>query len=145
LPIGDATNASKQKRSFSFETVMSHPSKIDILKRAKAARFFVQLYFVGIDDPRTNIDRVALRVAQGGHDVPQDRIIARWHRTMVLLADAVSTADQAFVFDNSHGRSLSKGPRWLRRWMRRNKVGSSTGSSRRFQIGCVTFFSTTRY
>lgn len=99
------------QRSFSFETVMSHPSKIDILKRAKAVGFFVQLYFVGIDDPRTNVDRVAFRVAQGGHDVPQDRIIARWHRTMALLADAVSTADQAFVFDNSHGTPLSKGPR----------------------------------
>jgi predicted ABC-type ATPase len=40
--------------SFSFETVMSHPSKIDILARAKAAGFFVQLFFVGIDDPQTN-------------------------------------------------------------------------------------------
>jgi predicted ABC-type ATPase len=99
------------KRSFSFETVMSHPSKVDILKRAKTVGFFVQLYFVGIDDPRTNVDRVTLRVAQGGHDVPQDRIIARWQRTMALLADAVSAADQAFVFDNSQGRSLSKGPR----------------------------------
>jgi predicted ABC-type ATPase len=43
------------RRSFSFETVMSHPSKIDILARAKAAGFYVQLFFVGIDDPQTNI------------------------------------------------------------------------------------------
>lgn len=71
------------RRSFSFETVMSHPSKIDILARAKAAGFYVQLFFVGIDDPQTNIDRVRLRVAQGGHDVPQTRSYrvgtARWH------------------------------------------------------------------
>jgi predicted ABC-type ATPase len=63
------------KRSFSFETVMSHPSKIDILVRAKEAGFFVQLFFVGTDDPRTNIERVALRVQQGGHDVPTDKIV----------------------------------------------------------------------
>src|SRR5262245_5934815 len=53
------------RQSFSFETVMSHPSKIDILVRARAAGFFVQLFFVGTDDPRINIERVALRVAQG--------------------------------------------------------------------------------
>src|SRR4051794_14801763 len=67
-------------RSFSFETVMSHPSKIDILRRARASGFFVQMFFIGTDDPRTNIERVALRVSQGGHDVPTDRIVARWKR-----------------------------------------------------------------
>src|SRR5947207_7390819 len=86
------------KRSFSFETVMSHPSKVEILHRARAAGFFTQLFFVGIDDPRTNVERVALRVAQGGHDVPEDRIVARWHRTMGLLARAADAADRSFVF-----------------------------------------------
>jgi len=99
------------RRSFSFETVMSHPSKIDILKRARDAGLVVQLYFVGIDDPRTNVERVALRVAQGGHDVPEDRIVARWHRTMALLADAVELSDRSFVFDNSESGSPVRGPR----------------------------------
>ena len=89
------------RRSFSFETVMSHPSKIDILARAKAAGFYVQLFFVGIDDPQTNIDRVRLRVAQGGHDVPPDKIVPRWHRTMALLHRAIKIADRSFLFDNS--------------------------------------------
>jgi predicted ABC-type ATPase len=89
------------RRSFSFETVMSHPSKIDILVRAKAAGFYVQLFFVGIDDPQTNIERVRLRVAQGGHDVPSDKIVPRWHRTMALLHRAIKIADQSFLFDNS--------------------------------------------
>jgi predicted ABC-type ATPase len=97
-------------RSFSFETVMSHPSKIDILARAKAAGFFVQLFFVGIDDPRTNIDRVRLRVAQGGHDVPLDKIIPRWMRTMALLGGAIKLADQSFLFDNSVA-GVDQGPK----------------------------------
>jgi predicted ABC-type ATPase len=100
-----------EKRSFSFETVMSHPSKVDILVRAKEAGFFVQLIFVGTDDPRTNVERVALRVAQGGHDVPEDRIVARWHRTMALLHEAISAVDEAFVFDNSATGDISAGPR----------------------------------
>jgi predicted ABC-type ATPase len=89
------------KRSFSFDTVMSHPSKIDILARAKAAGFDVQVFFVGVDDPLTNVERVQLRVAQGGHDVPPDKIVPRWHRTMALLHRAINIADQSFLFDNS--------------------------------------------
>jgi predicted ABC-type ATPase len=101
------------RRSFSFETVMSHPSKIDILVRAKAAGFFVQLFFVGTDDPQTNIERVALRVAQGGHDVPADRIVSRWKRTMALLGDAIRASDRSFVFDNSAAGNVDVGPRLI--------------------------------
>ena len=98
------------RRSFTFETVMSHPSKVELLKRAKQAGFFVQLFFVGTDDPEINVARVALRVKQGGHDVPEDKIVSRWQRTMDLLAEAVRSVDEAFVFDNSSAE-LSGGPR----------------------------------
>jgi predicted ABC-type ATPase len=101
----------EEKRSFSFETVMSHPSKVDILVRAKEAGFFVQVFFVGTDDPQTNIERVALRAAQGGHDVPKDKIVARWERTMEQLSEAIMSADQAFVFDNSVSGPVVFGPR----------------------------------
>jgi predicted ABC-type ATPase len=88
-------------RSFSFEIVMSHASKIDVLIRAKTAGFYVRLFFVGIDDARTNIDRVAIRVAGGGHDVPEAKIVSRWARSMALLIRAIRSSDEAFVFDNS--------------------------------------------
>ena len=90
---------------------MSHPSKVDVLIRAKAAGFFVQLFFVGIDNPNTNVERVALRVAQGGHAVPEDRIVARWGRTMELLHRAIGSAHRAFVFDNSAAGQLHHRPR----------------------------------
>jgi predicted ABC-type ATPase len=99
------------EHSFSFETVMSHPSKVDVLIRAKSAGFHVRLFFVGTNNPRINIDRVAIRVAQGGHDVPKDRIVARWARTMELLHQAVAASDEAFVFDNSASVTVAGGPR----------------------------------
>lgn len=89
------------RRSFSFETVMSHPSKIEVLRKAKEANFFVQLIYIGTDDPRTNVERVALRVAQGGHAVPEDRIVNRWRRSMSLLASAIEASDRSDIFDNS--------------------------------------------
>jgi predicted ABC-type ATPase len=106
------------RRSFSFETVMSHPSKVDILIRAKSVGFRVQLFFVGTNDPQTNVERVAVRVAQGGHEVPTDRIVARWHRTMQLLHQAIAVSDEAFIFDNSMTAPDSTGPRLVFRQRR---------------------------
>jgi predicted ABC-type ATPase len=91
----------ERKADFAFETVMSHESKIDFLKTAITAGFSVELFFVGIDDPRTAVERVRLRVDQGGHNVSESKIIDRWNRTMRLLHQAIRVADKSFVFDNS--------------------------------------------
>jgi predicted ABC-type ATPase len=87
--------------SFSFETVMSHPSKIDVMIRANKAGYEVTLYFICTSEPAINIARVANRVRRGGHDVPKDRIVSRYHRTLGLLADAVLAAAHTILFDNS--------------------------------------------
>ncbi|SFN98855.1 Predicted ABC-type ATPase [Bradyrhizobium sp. Rc3b] len=100
------------RASFSFETVMSHPSKLAILGRANAAGFKTSMFFVGTDDPTTNIARVAARVELGGHDVPRNKIVDRWHRTMNSLREAMRIVDESFVFDNS---SIDFGPRLILR------------------------------
>lgn len=88
-------------RSFSFETVFSHPSKLDDLEAARAAGFQVILFFIGVDGPNVNLERVRTRVALGGHDVPEDRIAARYTRTMSLLIEMVKRVDRAVIFDNT--------------------------------------------
>ena len=90
-----------EMRSFSFETVMSHRSKIEILQNAKVRGFDLTVYFVATRDPEINVNRVERRVDLGGHDVPKDRIIARHFRTMELLPEAIEVADRAYLFDNS--------------------------------------------
>lgn len=93
------------KRKFSFETVFSHPNKLDLMKRAKAAGYKVYLYFVSTEDPAINVQRVKeIRVKQGGHDVPKEKIISRWNRTMANLPQALDIAYHAYLWDNSkHG------------------------------------------
>lgn len=115
-----------EKRSFSFETVMSHPSKVEILDQARNAGFLITLFFVGIDDPRTNIERVALRVAQGGHDVPVDRIVPRWRRSMGLLYDAIRASDDAYIFDNSAPGPVESGPRLVFFWRYMEELSMAT-------------------
>lgn len=91
----------EQSERFSFETVMSHPSKLEILKQAKDRGFKVYLYFVSLQDSALNILRVKTRVEQGGHDVEEEKIVTRYARTMNLLYDAIKIADSAYIFDNS--------------------------------------------
>lgn len=85
------------RRSFTFETVMSSPDKIQLLRRAQSAELRTYLYFVATQDPLININRVANRVRLGGHDVPRDKIVARYARSLDLLFPAI----RAFLFDNS--------------------------------------------
>lgn len=89
------------KVSFTFETVMSHPSKIDFLKEAKAKGYRTYLYFVTTEDADINVSRVRTRVLQGGHDVSEEKIRTRYTRSMKQLIDAIDVVDRAFLFDNS--------------------------------------------
>jgi predicted ABC-type ATPase len=87
--------------SFSFETVMSHPSKVDVMVRAVDAGYDVIVYFVCTTDPEINVRRVDQRVSMGGHDVPRERIVARYWRTLDLLCHAALVARRTVLFDNS--------------------------------------------
>lgn len=87
---------------FTFETVMSHPSKLDFIRRAREEKGFrIYLYFVSLEDPKMNIGRVESRVLQGGHDVPKQKIEERYARCMDLLFEAMKLADRVYFFDNS--------------------------------------------
>ena len=88
------------RADFSFETVMSHASKIEFMEKAATAGYKLVFYFVATQSPELNILRVGNRVALGGHDVPADRIVARYHRTLALLPSALKIADEAALFDN---------------------------------------------
>lgn len=86
---------------FTFETVMSHPSKLDYIRKAREKGFRIYLYFVSLENSSLNKKRVASRVSLGGHDVPNDKIEQRYNRCMELLIDVISLADRVFFFDNS--------------------------------------------
>jgi predicted ABC-type ATPase len=94
-------DAISARQDFSFETVFSHPSKLDDLEAARNAGFEITLFFIGVASPIINIERVRTRVALGGHDVPEDRITARYVRTMELLIEMVKRVDRAVILDNS--------------------------------------------
>lgn len=87
--------------SFSFETVMSHPSKLDIMRQAKKNGYRVYLYYVSTLSPEINVGRVLTRVAEGGHNVEETKIRSRYERSLEQLFGAIRLSDRAYVFDNS--------------------------------------------
>jgi len=91
-----------ENRKFSFETVFSHPGKVEIMKKAQAMGYKVYLYFVATESPEINVYRVKkVRVPQAGHDVPEEKIRSRYYRSLKLIHQASQFAYQAFFFDNS--------------------------------------------
>ena len=63
---------------------------------------FVGLIYVALSAPELACQRVAARVRHGGHDVPSDKIAARWERSLDNLAWFASHATAFWVFDNSN-------------------------------------------
>ena len=90
----------KAGQSFVSETVFSHESKLALIQEAQAQGFFVMLLVVCLDDPKHLLKRVANRVTEGGHNVPAERILARYPRTLANLAVAVRIADAAVLYDS---------------------------------------------
>ncbi len=88
-------------KSFTFETVMSFPDKIELLRKAQSRGYRTYLYYMATENPDINISRVRYRVSRGGHPVPEDKIVTRYHRSLELLMQAVQSTHRAYIFDNS--------------------------------------------
>jgi predicted ABC-type ATPase len=91
----------EQHKSFSFETVMSHSSKVDEIKEMVQLGYQPYLYFVCIDKPEVNISRISNRVSHGGHNVPDKKVLERYVRTLELLPSVLPICYRAYLFDNS--------------------------------------------
>lgn len=106
--IEAALEAEKQREThlaagddFCFETVMSTDRNLKLLQRAKEQGFFIRCYYILTADPVINICRVRSRVAEGGHDVPEDKIVERYNRALPLVKDVVAVSDVCHIYDNS--------------------------------------------
>jgi predicted ABC-type ATPase len=126
----------RQRESFVLETVFSDPvgDKLSFLHEASRAGYVVLLCFIGISGPGVSEERVAMRVSQGGHDVPSEKLIARYPRILANLKAAIRDLPHVWIFDNDDlrrpfrlvavcesGQIIRKEkplPRWLQRCLR---------------------------
>lgn len=88
-------------KTVGVETVLSTAKYRRLVAKAKAHGFAIWLLYVVLDSPDRNVERVRLRVRKGGHDVPEDKIRARYARSLDQLPWFLEQADRAWIYDNS--------------------------------------------
>ncbi|MDR1355246.1 MAG: hypothetical protein LBJ43_03125 [Propionibacteriaceae bacterium] len=86
---------------FSFETVLSTERNLDLLRRAVTSGRCIESIFVLTVDPELNAQRIARRVAEGGHDVPAEKIRSRYTKTLANLPKLVQLSTICTVYDNT--------------------------------------------
>ena len=91
----------QQGKSLIFETVLSSDGKVDFIRRAHEAGYFIHIFFVSTAHPTINAARIAQRVMEGGHDVPINKIISRYQKSILNCKRVAAIADRVYVYDNS--------------------------------------------
>ncbi len=114
-------------KDFTFETVLSTDRNLNLLERAKERGYEIYAIFVLTNDSSINVRRVQNRVNAGGHNVPKEKIVSRYEKSLMNLSKLVRIADHTRVVDNSgdvpamicevHGQSVTvyDTPQWSKK------------------------------
>ncbi len=92
----------ENRESFATESVFSHPSKLLFIKQAIQADYRILMFHISVENANLSVARVNERVSEGGHNVPEEKIRARYTRSEALIRQAVLISDIAHIYDNSN-------------------------------------------
>ena len=92
----------EKRNDFCFETVLSSHYNVDFIQKCKEAGYFVRCYYIITVDPLINVIRVKLRVESGGHDVPVNKIISRYDKSLDNICKILPLCDVCHIYDNSY-------------------------------------------
>ena len=91
--------------TFAFETTLATKSYKQKIEWAQANGYEVTLLFFWLDSPNIAKERVAQRVAEGGHNIPLETIERRYYNGIAnLFTIYIDMVDICYIFDNSEGR-----------------------------------------
>lgn len=91
--------------TFAFETTLATKSYKQKIEWAQANGYEVTLLFFWLDSPNIAKERVAQRVAEGGHSIPLETIERRYYNGIAnLFTIYIDIVDICYIFDNSEGR-----------------------------------------
>lgn len=91
----------QEGRTFCFETVFSHPSKIDFVAQAKAFGYEIVLVFIHLDSAMLNNARVAQWMEEDGHNVPEGKVNERVPRVLENVKQVLPLCDSVYLIDSS--------------------------------------------
>jgi predicted ABC-type ATPase len=89
---------------FAFETTLASKSFADLARRAQDRGYKVILLFFWLESPAMAMNRVAERVANGGHNIPAHVIERRYYRGIKNLHELyMPVCDEWLIVNNSDG------------------------------------------
>jgi predicted ABC-type ATPase len=88
-------------QTIGVETVLSTDKYRPLIVEAQRKNFEIRLIYVILKSAELNVERVALRVRSGGHDVPREKIIDRRAKSLARLPWFLARSDLALIYDNS--------------------------------------------
>lgn len=94
-------SAVNKTEDFAFETVLSTDRNLKLLQKAKEKGYFVRGFFILTVNPDVNVARVRVRVLEGGHDVPEDKIRTRYVKSLEMVKRLVEVCDVLHIYDNT--------------------------------------------
>lgn len=89
--------------SFARESTLTSHFDFVLMDEAKQRGYEVELVYIRLASSALALERIAARVARGGHDVPPQDVIRRFSRSLENLPKAVNLADRVTILDNSSG------------------------------------------
>lgn len=93
--------AIRERRDFTFETVLSTDRNLNLLWRARENGYFIRCIYVLTASPDINVARVKIREVSGGHGVPEEKVRSRYYKALSLVPQLVDVCDILHVYDNT--------------------------------------------
>jgi predicted ABC-type ATPase len=101
IAIKQRKEALMTRKPFAIETTLAGSGEIELMKEAKELNYKTNLVYIGVDDVSLSRTRIRIRVAKGGHNVPNEDIARRYERSINNLLKAFKISDRAYILDNS--------------------------------------------
>lgn len=88
--------------SFNQETTLCGKSIIKNIKHAKELGYYIELHYVGVNSVEIALNRIAYRVAHGGHGIPKKDVERRFIESQKQLKTILPLCDLAILYDNTY-------------------------------------------
>jgi predicted ABC-type ATPase len=110
LNVNSLKKALAARRPYAFETTLGGNTIPALLRGAAESGYALHIWYAGLDSPERHLARIAARVARGGHDIPADKVRARYRDSLLNLINLLPFVSVLDVFDNSAEQDPASAP-----------------------------------
>lgn len=98
-----------RRESFNLETMLSGSTIMRSIRNARLLGYEVALHYIGLEEPRLALERIANRVKRGGHAIPHEDVLRRAASSGKNLREALPLCNETYLYDNTEALRLVAG------------------------------------